>query len=262
MENEIFIFRSKSKTGIQRVRKVHGETFELAKEKAILNFSNILYSKQKPMDLITAIQRAKKASLTAKKAYYIIAEEDGECSVSTAPLSGVTHKFTNGEMDKGFKPHDSDSKSLFNKSSNSEFVDIGKGKVPAQSEKAKKLIEKKRPSEIIMEEAEEIERKENKTKQNMKKTEKKAAKKVAKKAVKGTRNTHKAQSSNGAVRALDAPIKGGAAKIILDAIKKNAQTKEQLAKLAKTKLTNVGWYLNKIKNNGHAVKLTDKGYKI
>src|SRR6476620_481782 len=77
--NEVFIFRSKTRSGRQKIRKISAPTFELAKEKAILQFSNVIYFKPKPMDLMTAIERAKKASKDAKKPYYIILDgEDGE----------------------------------------------------------------------------------------------------------------------------------------------------------------------------------------
>ena len=89
--------------------------------------------------------------------------------------------------------------------------------------------------------------------------ETKSAKKSGKKVA--AKKTAKKKSGS-ATRALDAPIQGGAAKVIFDAISKKAHTKEQLAKLADTKEGNIGWYLNKIRNNGHDVQNTEKGYII
>jgi len=100
--NETFFFRSVRANGRQTLQRIRAETFELAKEKALYRFSHIKHFKQ-TMDLVTALERAAKASLQTKKPYYISVEEDGECTVSTAPVGTVTHKFTNGLEDKTFK---------------------------------------------------------------------------------------------------------------------------------------------------------------
>jgi hypothetical protein len=49
------------------------------------------------MDLISAIDEAKAKSLKNKAKVYIILGEDGECSLSNAPLAGVTHAFSKGQ---------------------------------------------------------------------------------------------------------------------------------------------------------------------
>jgi hypothetical protein len=246
MVQEQFIFRSVSKGGRQRVRKVNASTFEIAKEKAIDQFSHIIHFKQKTMDLNTAVKRAKEASKKTQRTHYIINDGDGECSINTAPLSGVMDKYVNGERDKNFKPHATDA-----------IEDTGKAKtktLPAQSAKAEKLIAQKTAKETAAKES----KKSNS--ETMKNEKNKSVKKAAPKKVAAKKATKKVKGEK--TRALDAPIKGGAAKIIFDAIKKKPHTKEQLAKLADTKETNISWYLNKIRNNGHDVQNTEKGYSI
>lgn len=98
---EEHIFRSVTRTGIQKLRKIKAETFELAKEKAIELYSHIKYFKQ-TMDLQTALARAAKASLSGRPYYIIVDEEEGECSVNTAPIGTATHKFVKGVEDKTF----------------------------------------------------------------------------------------------------------------------------------------------------------------
>lgn len=170
--NEVFIFRSVGKGGRQRVHKFWATSFELAKEKAILKFSDVIHFKQKPMDLITARKRAAKASLDAKRSYYVIYDgEDGECSVNTAPLRGAAHKFVNGVEDKNYKPTKQEEDKPKNKT------------LPAQSARAHKLVDAKTAKESAEEDSNEETN--NKTKNKMEKVAvKKSAKKVSGKPVK------------------------------------------------------------------------------
>lgn len=170
IDEDVFIFRSKSRSGRQRIQKIRAPSFELAKEKAILQFSDILYFKQKPMDLVTALARATKASKDAKKSYYVLYDgDDGECSVGTAPLRGATHKFVNGIEDKSFYANHLKTVGEEKPKANS---------LPAQSEKAKKLIEQKTAKESAEEDSKTKNKKETKMeKVAVKKTSKKGAKK-------------------------------------------------------------------------------------
>lgn len=174
IDEDVFIFRSKTRSGRQRIQKIRAPSFELAKEKAILQFSDILYFKPKPMDLVTALARAAKASKDTKKSYYIILDgEDGECSIGTAPLRGATHKFVNGAEDKSFFANHA--KAI------QEGYEKPKAKsLPAQSDKAKKLIGQKTAKES----AEEDSKTKNKKEKSMEKGAKKSAKKSAKPAKK------------------------------------------------------------------------------
>jgi hypothetical protein len=175
IDEDIFIFRSKTRSGRQRIQKIRAPSFELAKEKAILQFSNVFYFKPKPMDLVTAIDRAKKASKDAKKAYYIILDgEDGECSIGTAPLRGATHKFVNGAEDKSFFANHA-------KVAQEEYKKPTAKSLPAQSDKAKKLIGQKTAKESAVED---FKNSKNKKETNMEKSKGKAAKKSAKPAKK------------------------------------------------------------------------------
>jgi hypothetical protein len=90
----------------------------------------------------------------------------------------------------------------------------------------------------------------------------KPAKKVAAKKEKPAKKVaaKKVAKNDEAEHPIKREIKGGACLVILEAIKKKACTKEQLAKLAKTKENNVPWYLGKIRNNGYKVTLTEAGY--
>jgi hypothetical protein len=171
MSNEVFFFRSVSRSGIQKAQRIQAPTFEIAHEKALDKFSHII-TKRKTMDLMTALERAAKASATTKKAYYIILEEDGECSVGTAPLKGATHKFVAGAEDKTFKPKQTEDerpeKAIEETTSKSD-----KKVVPLPKEKTKS------------------------TSKTMETKPKKATKKVAKKAAK---KTVKAKAPKGEAR--------------------------------------------------------------
>ncbi|HKC04605.1 MAG TPA: hypothetical protein VKC54_01930 [Patescibacteria group bacterium] len=174
--DELFIFRSESRSGRQRVQKIRAPSFELAKEKAILQFSNIFYFKPKPMDLLTALSRAAKASKDAKKTYYIILDgEDGECSIGTAPLRGATHKFVAGKEDKSFFANHA-------KAAQEEYEKPKAKSLPAQSEKAKKLIGQKTAKESAEEDSKNSKNKKDKSMDKL--VAKKSAKKVAKKSAK------------------------------------------------------------------------------
>lgn len=162
MITEEFYFRSVSQHGNQKLRRIRAETFEVALEKAIDLYKHVLYFK-KTMDLKTALERAKAASLKTKRPYYITVEEDGEdageCSVQTAPIGTVTHKFVNGLEDKTFTAKKSERKPIsaneipeeispiesqvVNKKSNSKKVETKKVAKKTAPKKAAKKVEKK-----------------------------------------------------------------------------------------------------------------------
>lgn len=184
--NEVFIFRSVGKGGRQKVHKISASSFELAKEKAILKFSDVIHFKQKPMDLMTARKRAAKASLDAKRSYYVIydGDGDGECSVNTAPLRGAAHKFVNGVEDKNYKPTKQEEEKPKSKT------------LPAQSARAKKLVDAKTAKESAEEDSTE---ETNITKNKMEKVavKKKVAAKPAKKVAAKKSAAKKAVKASG-----------------------------------------------------------------
>jgi hypothetical protein len=165
-KDEVFIFRSVTRNGLQRVRKVISSSFELAKEKAILAYSDIIYFKPKTMDLMTARDRAAKASKTTKRPHYVIydGDGDGECSVNTAPLRGSAHKFVLGVEDKSYKPKAIDEEQERPKHKS----------LPAGSAKAQKLINAKTAKESAEDDSENEET--IKTEKQMTKDIKKAVK--------------------------------------------------------------------------------------
>lgn len=55
------------------------------------------------------------------------------------------------------------------------------------------------------------------------------------------------------------PVKGGAALEILNLLKKKQATKQEMAKVSKTKEANISWYISKLKNNGHKIQLSEEG---
>lgn len=106
----------------------------------------------KNMDIIAAKTQAAKESAAQKKPFYVFVDKDGEADISSAPLAGTLHKFVNGVEDKDYAPKQS-----------AAAQEKSKPKIPAQSDKAQKLISKSKVQQM-----------ENK---------KKAAKKPAKKAI-------------------------------------------------------------------------------
>lgn len=181
------------------------------------------------MDLVSAQQKVKADSKAKKKILHYIVLVDDEFEVKTDV--------------------DIDKDDIYSTWRGGVKIDAPEGKVePEETKSTKQAAKSAKQAEVS--EAEQSENKNTMKTKARKPVKKAAVKKVAKK-------------SNGEkVRALDAPIKGGATLLILQALKKKICTKQELAKVGKTKETNINWYLNKIKNNGHAVELTDKGYKL
>jgi hypothetical protein len=132
------------------------------------------------MDLISAkVEAAKQSRATGKKVYIIVDENDGECSLSNAPLRGVLHCYNNGSeiYDTGDMQEGDATKARANKRSK---------KIPAQSQKAKELIEKKEATASSVANSE----KEVKTKKE-KVMATKPAKKAAQKKAKAVKNAVK-----------------------------------------------------------------------
>lgn len=92
------------------------------------------------MDLISAKAAAAKESKVQKKPIYVLIDADGESDISSAPLRGVAHKFVGGIEDKNFAPHVTD-KATEQPAKNKS--------IPAQSEKAKKIISKNQIEETM-----------------------------------------------------------------------------------------------------------------
>jgi len=218
---EEFYFRSVSKHGNQKLRRIRAETFELAKEKAIEKFSHILYFKQK-MDLQTALDRAAKASKLGKP-YYITVEEDGECSIQTAPLGTVTHKFVGGIEDNNFKPK--------NNGVQATHVIVDEILELPPTSKKKKVAADKAPKKPI---AKKISAKPSKVKVVKKASPKKS----------GPRKLY------------------GMGLLLVAALKKQTLSMDQLIKKFKQNKATVSFHLSIARSNGFKIENTEKGYRI
>lgn len=122
-------------------------------------FINITHAKN--MDLISAKVEAAKHSRTEKKKIYIIVDDDGECELNHAPLKGVYACYSNGseialENDAEvatITPRPNKSKKRLSEiiMEDAEKIESKqKKKLPAQSEKALKLISKQNTKETVM----------------------------------------------------------------------------------------------------------------
>lgn len=92
------------------------------------------------MDLISAKVEAAKRSREEKKKIYITVDTDGECDLSNLPLKGVYTCYSNGS--EIALEHDAEVATVAPRPN--------KKKLPAQSEKALKLISKQNTKETIM----------------------------------------------------------------------------------------------------------------
>jgi len=185
----------------------------------------------KKMDLITANEKAKKLSLKSVHKQFVVLLPDGDFETENT-LSIEDGADIYSEWVKGVK-QESDKKvksGSVKKELNQETTD--------EMKTAKKSVPVKKVAP------------------------KKAAKKVAAKKVGTVKKTVTEKDSNGkAKHPRLQPIKGGAALEILNALKSKVCTKEELSKIAKTKIGNIPWYIGKIRNNGYKVEVTEKGYK-
>lgn len=128
-------------------------------------FINITHAKN--MDLISAKVEAAKLSRSEHKKKYIIVDDEGECFIDNAPLKGVLHCYNNGSEI-----------ALENDAPVTTTVPRpNKKKLPAQSEKAQKMINKKEGKESAANEIDSTKTKNMATK---------PAKKAAAKKVKAT----------------------------------------------------------------------------
>lgn len=127
-------------------------------------FINITHAKN--MDLISAKVEAAKQSRAERRKIYIIVDDEGECELNHAPLKGVLHCYNNGsEIALENDAQVATNAPRANKKS--------KKTIPAQSEKAQQLINKKEEKESTSLNDS------TKTKTMATKPAKKAAKKVA-----------------------------------------------------------------------------------
>jgi hypothetical protein len=236
-------FLVKGKHGIKRAVS---PSYKLALAKILALFPNkyIKTKHAKAMDLITARAEALKLSKkSAHKQFVILVDDEFEVenTLSIEEKADIHATFYKGQEvkeEKGIKlPPTIKTVQVPPSKSN---------QVPTTKQETAK-----RSADIKAEVIRQINSKEMKKALESKPSNKVAAKKVAAKS-KSTESVH----------ARFRPIVGGAALDILNALKKKAHTKEELAKIAKTQVGNISWYIGKIKNNGHKVELGEKGYSI
>lgn len=128
MKDEIYPFAIGNK-----LVRIRGSGFNNALDRVLTRHPNKYVKTKfaKNMVLHEAKDQAKKESLAQKKPFYVFVDKDGEADISSAPLAGTLHKFVNGVEDSSFD---------YKKAASEKTT---KPTLPAQSEKAQKLINKK-----------------------------------------------------------------------------------------------------------------------